>query len=66
MFSSIPNTKTVRVATTGLIGAFLAVCSVSLAPGSAAATPTAASSAQHSAVMTSLSGQSIQDDGFHW
>ncbi len=66
MFSSIPHTKAIRVTTTGLIAAFLAVCTVSVAPGSAAATSTAATSAQPAAVMASSSGQSTQDDGFHW
>ncbi|MEO6501001.1 MAG: hypothetical protein ABIQ09_03730 [Jatrophihabitantaceae bacterium] len=64
MFSSVLNTKAVRVTTTGFVAAFLAVCVVSVAPG-AASTTTAAGSAQASAP-SGDSAASIQDDGFHW
>jgi len=64
MITSKLHIKVVRVAITGLIAAFLAVCTVSVAPGAAAATPTTGTS-QQAAVATS-SGQATQDDGFHW
>jgi Spy/CpxP family protein refolding chaperone len=63
MFTSVLNTKAVRVTTTAMIAAFLAVCTLSVAPDAGAA-PTAGTS-QH-AVIASSSGQSTQDDGFHW
>ncbi len=66
MFTSILPTNILRVTTTGLIAAFLAVCTASVAPGSAAATPTAATSVQSVTVLESSSGQSTQNDGFHW
>lgn len=63
MFSSALNIKAVRVTTTGLIATFLAVCTLSVAPAADAAPATGTS--QH-AVVASSSGQSTQDDGFHW
>jgi Spy/CpxP family protein refolding chaperone len=64
MFSAPLNPQAVRVTTVGLITAFLAVCTVSVAPASAT-TSTSTKSGQHAAAGDS-SGKRIAADGFHW
>lgn len=65
MYSTTLRAKAFRCTTTGLIAAFLAVCAVSVAPA-AAATPTTATSVQHSAAASDGSGKRSTLDGFHW
>lgn len=64
MSASILHTKAARVTTTGLISALLAVCTVNVAPGSAAALTTAKSPALTPTPVSSFEPLTL--DGFHW